>query len=204
MGGKLSEAAANRLFSYSSDATNEMPLSIMLKLYGLQVEIPPLGFDYPSPKGTAESASGTSEKRYIPPGEVLALRKQKIGENETTKRLRKMLDTLAGKDESQYVSRARIKMFEHKVGPFPEQRVCFNAIGIEQLATDRNENIYSIDGVVEATKRTVYLLDVIFAGPDSEPSPDTEPINLVERGIGMYGLDLVDGLPKKTREPKEP
>jgi len=92
-------------------------------------------------------------------------------------------------------------------GPHPKsshQRYTITEEGIKnELASDENRIAYSIDGVVEATKRTFYLLDVIFAGPDSEPSPDTESINLVERGIGMYGLDLADGLPKKTREPKE-
>jgi len=200
LGGRLSEAAAERLFSYSSDASEEKPLSIILRLCGLQVEIPPLGFDYPSPKGTAKSASGTSEKSYIPPGKVLALRKQKIGENATNKRLREMLDTRADNGESPYVGRSRIKISEHKVGRFPK-RVCLKAISIEQLATDRNERIYSIDSVVKATKGRSYQLDVIIAGPDSEPLPDTEPLDMV--GPGMYGLDLAEDLPKKACEPKE-
>ncbi len=120
--GRISEAASDKLFSLVK-RTKKKPPAHKLRLSGIgQVEIPPL----------------KTRDEYVSPEDMIAFREQRIGKEVNLRHLRKIVKAnpiAEGLPNKAYTERSRIRVSEHRAGPFPK-RVSITDIGFIELAAD--------------------------------------------------------------------
>jgi hypothetical protein len=129
--GKLSEAAADRVFELVTPIKEKPPSCFRLINKGGKYEIPPLLV------GNEDHGS-----KWISPEDILQLREKKIGKKQVNRLLKGIVDK--GKPYAESVDILK----DHRFGPLPSHQIRIIDAGQRELAADENRLCVSITALV--------------------------------------------------------
>ncbi|MDM7938716.1 MAG: hypothetical protein QUS07_00035, partial [Methanothrix sp.] len=129
--GKLSEAAAERIFELVTPVKEKPPSSFLLINKGGKLEIPPLFV-----------GSENNGSKWLSPEDILLLREKKIGKKQANRLLKGIADK--GKPYSESVDILK----DHRFGPLPSHQIRIIDAGQRELASDENRLCIGIKALV--------------------------------------------------------